>query len=134
VKHNGINFRVSHAYGWRCAEAGDMTRDGRDMLEAKNGGYIVIVRKDDCPTVIDERGRKCYSPKGVKQAVRLDYGGTYYGYGATRKVNDGPWRWVRAGRPCHYVQATKYEYTEVWMVRDGRVYRGRIYRLQEDDA
>jgi hypothetical protein len=103
----GVEVRRSNTYGWRWPEPGDVDDDGRDLIENDYKHYFVLVRLKDCPDTVDKHGRVCYEPKGVKQAVKLRYGGTYYGYGKHRKKMG----WVH--------KATGKGYTDGYGVPDG---------------
>jgi hypothetical protein len=124
--HDGVRCRRSNVYGWRHGNPEtDVDSDGKPV----QSNFVVLVRIKDCP-VEEENGRRYYKPKGVKQAVVLGYGGTYYGYGKSRVVSGGRGRHVNFRTVTGLGREFRYSYvqTPYYAVRDGHVYAGSCYR------
>jgi hypothetical protein len=123
---DGVPLHQAKGYGWRDGDpATDLDLHGHPV--EKN--YVVIVRVKDCPTHVEQRGSPprdwtIYEPKGVKQALRLAYGGTNYGYGADRTHNS-PRRFRMDGGE---VLAAVWYSCPMYVVLDGDVYVGTIRR------
>lgn len=111
----GVKCRRSYRYGWR---QGNPETDVDASGNPVERNYITLVRIKDCPIRVED-GRRYYQPKGIPQAVKLLHGGTYYGYGKTRKAP-----WYASG--CTHT-------TAFYAVRDGIVYQGTI-RYNELDS
>jgi hypothetical protein len=112
------NMVESTKYGWRQANPSmDVDSDGRPV-ESYN---VVIVEKAKCRRYSDvETTRTYYDPKGVEQAVKLSYGGTYYGYTEPKvKTAKGILR-LHDGSLVGFGE--QYTERKVFMVYDGRVY------------
>ena len=124
MMHDGIKCVRSRVLGWREGDpATDIDLHGKPV----DNKYFVIVRIEDCLQKTSETtGHPIYLPKGVKQAFSLAYGGTCYGYGKPKKVFNGTARMIRCGKQMEWL--TNYIKTPVYVVRDGKVHIGNIYR------
>ena len=123
---DGIRCRKSKLLGWR---SGDPTRDVDDRGNPVQSNYIVIVRISDCRRY-EKDGRDYYDPTNAPQAFKLGYGGTYYGYAASRTVTNGAGRHVvvrRDGKTV-YEWLCSYVKTPMYFVHDGAVYVGACYK------
>ena len=84
-KWDGVPIRRSAAIAFRD---GDPSRDVDGHGDPVKPNYVVFVRIKDCPVLdctstacIERRGaHKHYDPNGAKQAFRVKYGGTNYGF------------------------------------------------------
>ena len=121
--HDGIRCNRSRVYGWR---EGDPTTDVDLHGKPVDDKYFVIVKIKDCECFTSDDGNRVYKPKGIKQAFALGYGGTCYGYGKPQKVTNGTARMIRCGKEMDWL--TSYTKTPVYVVQDGHVYVGSIYR------
>lgn len=126
--HDGVECRVINTLGYRMADGKTDVDTNGDVVKSN---YIVLVRIKDCP-VEEHNGRLYYKPEGVKQAVLIDHGGTYYGYGKPKKVLNGAGKYVRVmeGGVLSTLRELRFSYwkTPYYCVRDGKVYRGNCYR------
>ena len=133
--HDGVKCRRSWTYGYRLAIDGDVDCEGKPVKDF----YITIVRIDACPVpfgLVEKDGCKFYEPKDVPQAFPISHGGTYYGYGKSKLVNHGAARWIqvyRNGESC-YEQMYSYVKTPYYVVQDGVVYVGAVYREHDEAA
>lgn len=129
---DGIRCKKSNVFGFRY---GDPARDLDDQGRPVQSNYIVIVRIRDSK-IVTKDGREFYDPKDAPQAVKLGYGGTYYGYAKSVSVNKGQGRWVRVYRngkteqewTCSYIK------TPIYFVHDAKVYVGACYKMIEKAA
>lgn len=127
--HDGINCRRSRVYGWR---EGNPETDTDLRGQPVDSMYFVIVRIKDCRVVnsLRAKDRKVYLPEGVKPAFRMTYGGTNYGYGKGRVVRNGKGRHIRVQGQMEWMN--DYFKTPVYVIRDGAVYVGAVYRQIRD--
>lgn len=126
--HDGIRCRRSRVFGWRYGNPEtDVNCDGRPVPS----NYIVIVWIKDCPVEAMAADWEYYKPEGVKQAFPISHGGTNYGYAKSKIVRNGPGRrvWVyRNDGKSGYEWLRTYGKTPIYVVRDGEVYVGAVYR------
>jgi len=130
--HDGVKCRRSWTYGFRLSNDTDVDLDGNPVKDL----YVVIVRIDACP-VVEKDGRKYYEPKDVPQAFPMDHGGTYYGYGKSKLVkNSHHGRHIRVNRDgkSYYELMYSYVKTPYYVVKDGKVYVGAVYREHDEIA
>ena len=132
--HDGVQCRLSPKLGYRMADGKTDVDINGDVVKTN---YIVLVNIKDCP-VEENNGHLYYNPDGAKQAVLIDHGGTYYGYGKSKKVLNGTGKYVRilvdgvlsAQRELRF----SYWKTPYYCVRDGKVYRGNCYKEIRENA
>jgi len=113
---NGRKCRLSKIYLWRQA---DPARDVDKLGNPVAPNYFVVVRVKDCEKVVGEDGVLRYDPANAKQANKLGYGGTYYGYGKKEKVKRGRAMVLDGERTRSYLR------TPVFLKgREGNIYVG----------
>jgi hypothetical protein len=112
----GFNTRESRTLTFRM---GDPSMDVDSHGNPVDNNYIVIINRKDCKYVV-KNGTKYIDSKGVKQAVVLGYGGTFYGYGVkTLKKSKYP-KYIKTKFDGRMV--TEWYESRFYAVKDGRVY------------
>lgn len=120
MKFMGIQMKRAYHLGFRNGNPTmDVDRDGNPLKTNE----VAIVRIKDCE-IVEVDGHSYYKPENAP-SIPINHGGTYYGYGKTRKRNSVMGAWVlNENREYEYL----YEYytVPVYMVKDGKVYQGTI--------
>ena len=121
MKFQGITMKRAYHLGYRNGNpAMDVNRDGRPVPTH----YVSIVRIKDCE-IVEVDGRSYYKPE-TAPAISINHGGTYYGYGKTRKRKSEMGAWVYDDETRQYVYLHEYYTVPVYLVENGKVWQGTV--------
>ena len=120
MRFKGHNVRRTRAWGWRHCKDGDINERGRQI----DGCYVIIVKISDC-RLYEREGRSYYDASNAPAAFPHAHSRTDMVYGKRHNVYDA-WtaKWARDEKG-NDVYTYSYSYVDLFVVKDGQVYKGR---------